>query len=79
MTQAMLVTPFRHLCLEVKPQDENIRFQIRSTQILRRHTHTLYFEPPSVLSSSFHNLFRKQCFFRTKTYQKTVPNERLLR
>ena len=38
MTQANLVTAFRHLCLEVKPQDENIRFQIRSTQILGRHS-----------------------------------------
>ena len=48
MTQAKLVTAFRHLCLEVKPQDENIRFQIRSTQILGRHT--LFFEPPSGIS-----------------------------
>ena len=62
MTQAMLVTPFRHLCLEVKPQDENIRFQIRSTQILGRHT--LYFEPPFILfSQSFTKTIK--VFFRS--------------
>ena len=78
MTQAMLVTPFRHLCLEVKPQDENIRFQIRSTQILRRHTYCilnhLLFSHPLFTTFSENNVS-----FVQKRTEKTVPNLRLLR